>query len=121
MKTEAWLDVLHYVLYQVCASLTAGVSARLTFFFTTALSSNVSTCEMKRLYVRPQARGQNLGRRLADAVVQFARQARYSRVVLDSLSSMQTAQKLYMSMGFYEIPPYYDNPLLGAVYLALDL
>jgi len=78
-------------------------------------------CEMKRLYVRPEARGQDLGYRLAKAMMDYAKSAGYTRVVLDTLASMRTAQKLYARLGFEEIEAYYDNPLPGTLYLGRDL
>lgn len=78
-------------------------------------------CEMKRLYVRPAARGMGLGRRLAEALVAHAAQVGYSVMLLDTLDDMEAARSMYEAMGFEEVPPYYYNPIAGAHYLKLDL
>lgn len=79
------------------------------------------SCEMKRLYVRPQARGRGLGRALAERIIAEAREIGYARIVLDTLATMDAALGLYHSLGFRETAPYYDNPIPEARYLALTL
>lgn len=78
-------------------------------------------CEMKRLYVRPAYRRTGAGRKLAEAVIQAARDIGYRKMYLDTLPTMQSAQKLYLSLGFRPISPYRHNPVPGAEFLSLDL
>lgn len=77
--------------------------------------------EMKRLYVRKAFRGFGLGRQLAEATLDAARQAGYASVLLDTLDDMESARALYTGLGFEEIPPYYHNPLPGSHYLKADI
>ena len=80
------------------------------------------TCEMKRLYTRPEARGAGLGKALVDAIIAAAREIGYARMRLDTVPSvMASAVKMYRALGFREIPPYAENPVAGAIFLELKL
>lgn len=80
-----------------------------------------NACEMKRLYVRPAFRRFGLGRLLAQRLLDDARRAGYSVMLLDTLDDMESARELYATLGFADIPPYYYNPIPGAHYLKAEL
>ena len=76
------------------------------------------TCEMKRLFVRPDARGHGLARRLIDAAIDESRRIGYVEMRLDTLPMMTDAQSLYTAMGFRDIAPYYATPIAGTRFMA---
>jgi len=80
-----------------------------------------ATCEMKRLYVRPAFQGSGAGRALARRAIDWAREAGYTRMLLDTLPAMTAAQRLYERLGFRDVPPYRPNPVPGARFMALPL
>lgn len=79
------------------------------------------SAEMKRMYLRPAARGRGLGRALAEAIVAAARAGGYRRIRLDTQRDFGAAVALYRSLGFAETARYNDNPLPRAMFMALDL
>jgi putative acetyltransferase len=79
------------------------------------------TCEMKRLYISPEARGMGLGKRLVLEVLTEGKRLGYQRMRLDTLPKMQSAISLYEKQGFVKIEPYYETPLEGTLFLEIDL
>ena len=68
--------------------------------------------EVKRMYVRPEARNRGLGRALLNQLLEEARQIGYERVRLDTARFMTEAHKLYRGAGFREIEAYEGSEIL---------
>lgn len=82
---------------------------------------DAGVCEMKRLFLVPEARGMGLGRALAEAIIAAARDRGYRELRLDTLPSMASAIALYEGLGFQRIAPYYTPTPPGTVFMALAL
>lgn len=79
-------------------------------------------CEMKRLFVREEFRGRQIGNLLIEKLIADAREIGYERMRLDTFPpKMGKAVQLYESYGFHEIPPYYNNPNEGVLFMELAL
>jgi putative acetyltransferase len=78
-------------------------------------------CEMKRIWVRPGFRTVGLGRQLAEKIVAEAQIIGYERMLLDTLPSLESALRLYRSLGFREVAPYRSAPDPGSVFMELEL
>ncbi len=71
---------------------------------------SLEICELKRMYVRPNFRGQGIGRTLCAQIIQVAKRAGYSLMRLDTELSLSSAQKIYTGFGFHPALPYYEAP-----------
>jgi ribosomal protein S18 acetylase RimI-like enzyme len=58
---------------------------------------------------------------MVQAIIDEARSAGYRRMRLDTMPKMDSAQRLYASLGFREIAAYRYNPEPGARFLELAL
>jgi putative acetyltransferase len=77
--------------------------------------------EAKRLYVRPQFRGQGVGSALLGWVIAEARSMGYREIVGDTVPQMAVALEMYDRAGFERTEPYSSQPTPGAIYLRLKL
>lgn len=80
-----------------------------------------TVAEMKRLYVRPEARGRGLARRLIARLCEEAKRLNYTELRLDTLPMMGEAQALYEAHGFVDIEPYYETPIAGTRFMSKKL
>ncbi len=78
-------------------------------------------CEMKRLYIEPEFRGQGLGNMLVKELISCAQQKSYNKMRLDTLTRLKPAIGIYETFGFKEIDAYYENPLDEVLYYELVL
>lgn len=81
-------------------------------------------CELKRMYVRPEFRGKQVGWQLASRLIQTARQMGYSLMRLETTTYLEKAIALYSALGFRTCQPYYTVPEAFrniTVFMELDL
>ena len=79
-------------------------------------------CEMKRLYVRPPFRGDKLGQKLAERIIDEGRKLGYKSMRLDSHPpTMEAAIRMYRRLGFREVSPHPVQPVPGLIYMELLL
>ena len=78
-------------------------------------------CEMKRLYVYDQFKGEGVGRRLCTELIDEAKRLGYKKMRLDTLGRMGAARNLYKRLGFQEIESYRFNPDPTTTYMERNL
>lgn len=78
-------------------------------------------CEMKRLYVRPEFRGNKIANKLVTLIIDDAKKIGYKHMLLDTLPFLKEAIHLYKNFGFYEIEKYNGSPMDTSIYMKLDL
>ena len=78
-------------------------------------------CELKRLYVRPEFRGQRLGEQLVRRVICDARQIGYECMLLDTLPCLRSAVALYRALGFQDTACYNNSPVDDTLFMRLKL
>jgi putative acetyltransferase len=80
-----------------------------------AIEENEAACEMKRLWVRKEFRGQHIGLALAKELIAYAQIAKYMAMYLDTVpTAMQSASNIYRKLGFQPVERYNTNPILGS-------
>lgn len=80
------------------------------------------TAELKRMYLRPKFRGYGISNIMLDKILNDAKVSGATEILLDTLSNLESAIRLYKKNGFYEIEKYNDNPVKeGMVYLRKTL
>ncbi len=82
---------------------------------------NNTACELKRLYVKPEYRGNNIGSALLERIIDDAKEIGYRHILLDTLPFLTTAIEMYKKKGFYEIESYNNSPMDNLIYLRFDI
>jgi GNAT superfamily N-acetyltransferase len=82
--------------------------------------------EIKRMFVRPTARGLGVGRAIVERLIADARALGFETIYLESASFMHSAHALYRSVGFGPSEPYAGREFEGAahdvsIFMRLDL
>jgi putative acetyltransferase len=74
-------------------------------------------CELRKLFLLSEARGQGVGRALCHQALIAAEQFGYQHCYLDTLSNMTAAIALYTSLGFEQL----SSPYPGTIHNGCDV
>jgi putative acetyltransferase len=80
-------------------------------------NGSATTCELRKLFLLPQSRGQGIGKALTLACLAFARTQEFEHCYLDTLKGMSTAIGLYRALGFTLL----ERPLEGTPHGGCDV
>jgi putative acetyltransferase len=64
---------------------------------------DVNTCELRKMYFIPQVRGSGLGSHILQRTIDQARRLGFKRMVLETSSKLEAANRLYTRFGFQPI------------------
>lgn len=80
-------------------------------------------CEMKRMFILNEYRGQGWGKKIADQLFAFACEHGYKKMRLEVWRHpmVHRAVSFYKKLGFYEIPPYVEQVVPGALFMEKNL
>lgn len=84
------------------------------------VSSLMKKGEVKRLFVRPEYRGNGIASALVKRIIEDARNIGYKELYLDTLPELESAVKLYKSFGFEETGQYNDSPVDKTIFMKLS-
>lgn len=68
------------------------------------------TCELKRIFVRPEFRRRGIARAISEYLIDRARQLGYNTIWLDTLRRLDAAVNLYQLLGFVEVRSAIEGP-----------
>ncbi|MAZ30594.1 MAG: GNAT family N-acetyltransferase [Flavobacteriales bacterium] len=101
-----------FIIAEVAGEIVGGVGAR---------RLNDEICEMKRLFVYEPYRGLGIAKKICEELFVLTRSLSFKKMRLDTIPRLNSANLLYEKLGFIDILPYCDNPLLGARYMEIDI
>lgn len=80
-------------------------------------NNSVEVCELRKLFLLPEARGFGLGRQLTEHCLKYAQSKGYKQCYLDTLRNMNQAIGLYEKLGFVTLL----QPLQGTIHSGCDV
>lgn len=76
-----------------------------------------ATCELVKMYLKPEVRGVGLGRSLIDKALDFAKGFGYTAVYIETMPELRKAVSVYEKYGF----EYLDGPLGNTGHFGCDV